>query len=170
MPVVRSGPKWNEMALRGSYPVRLDDKGRLKIPAEYRAYIESTYGSRVFMTSDDEETVRIYPLPIWEGIEAKLAAAPTTEESVTKYLDLVNYYGSSGEFDAQGRLVISPRLRTMARIDQDVEIWQGAVARDLEPVTGRPADQGPEADARRPAGAQGPRDLTWTPSWRRTSR
>jgi MraZ protein len=123
MPVVRSGPKWNEMALRGSYPVRLDDKGRLKIPAEYRAYIESTYGSRVFMTSDDEETVRIYPLPIWEGIEAKLAAAPTTEESVTKYLDLVNYYGSSGEFDAQGRLVISPRLRTMARIDQDVEMF-----------------------------------------------
>ena len=111
------------MALRGSYPVRLDDKGRLKIPAEYRAYIESTYGSRVFMTSDDEETVRIYPLPIWEGIEAKLAAAPTTEESVTKYLDLVNYYGSSGEFDAQGRLVISPRLRTMARIDQDVEMF-----------------------------------------------
>ena len=111
------------MALRGSYPVRLDDKGRLKIPAEYRAYLESTYGSRVFMTSDDEETVRIYPLPIWEGIETKLAAAPTTEESVTKYLDLVNYYGSSGEFDAQGRLVISPRLRTMAGIDQDVEMF-----------------------------------------------
>lgn len=111
------------MALRGSYPVRLDDKGRLKIPAEYRAYVESTYGSRVFMTSDDEETVRIYPLPIWEGIEAKIAAAPTTDEEVTKFLDIVNYFGSTGEFDAQGRLVISPRLRTLTGIDQEVEVF-----------------------------------------------
>ncbi len=111
------------MALRGSYPVRLDDKGRLKIPSEYRAYIESTFGSRVFMTSDDQLTVRLYPLPIWEGIEARLAAAPTTDEAVAKYLDIVNYYGSTGEFDAQGRLVISPRLRTMAGIDQEVEIF-----------------------------------------------
>ena len=111
------------MALRGSYPVRLDDKGRLKIPAEYRAYIESTYGARVFMTSDDEETVRIYPLPIWEGIEARAAAAPTTDEEVTKFLDIVSYYGSMGEFDSQGRLVISPRLRGLTGIDQEVEVF-----------------------------------------------
>lgn len=108
--------------LRGNIPARIDDKGRLKIPNTFRALISEAHGREVFVTSLTGESVRVYPMPVWLEIEQKLAQAPSTLPARLKFLDRVNYYGQVGEFDAQGRLLIQPRLRASALMNGDVAV------------------------------------------------
>ena len=108
--------------LRGNYAAKIDDKGRLKIPNAFRALVEKTHGSELFVTSLTGESVRIYPMPVWLALEEKLARAPSTHPSRIKYLDRVNYYGQTSEIDAQGRVVIHPRLRETAGMNGEVDV------------------------------------------------
>ena len=61
--------------LRGNYAAKIDDKGRLKIPNAFRALIEKTHGSELFVTSLTGESVRLYPMPVWLALEERLARA-----------------------------------------------------------------------------------------------
>jgi transcriptional regulator MraZ len=108
--------------LRGNHSARIDDKGRLKVPSAFRSAIEEKYGRHLFVTSTDGESVRVYPLPVWEEIESRLAAMPSTHPARRRFLDRVNYYGQIAEIDAQGRVLIHPRLRDSAAISGDVDV------------------------------------------------
>jgi len=112
--------------LRGNYAAKIDDKGRLKIPNAFRALVEKTHGSELFVTSLTGESVRVYPMPVWLALEEKLARAPSTHPARIKYLDRVNYYGQTSEIDAQGRVVIHQRLRESAGMAGEVDVL-GAV-------------------------------------------
>ena len=50
--------------LRGNFSVKIDDKGRLKIPILFRAAVEERYGTQLFITSLTGELVLIYPMPV----------------------------------------------------------------------------------------------------------
>ena len=99
---------------RGNAPATIDGKGRLKVPNSFRSQLESKYGRELFLTSLTGEYVRIYPLPVWLEIEQKLAEMPSTHPSKLRFLDRVNYFGQTGELDAQGRILIPLRLRDAA--------------------------------------------------------
>jgi MraZ protein len=109
--------------LRGNHTARIDDKGRLKIPNAFRALIEKTHGAELFVTSLTGESVRMYPMPVWLALEEKLARTPTTLPARTKFLDRVNYFGQTAAIDAQGRVLIHPRLRESAGMDGDVDVF-----------------------------------------------
>ena len=79
--------------LRGNCPATVDGKGRLKIPAAFKAYLDENYGADYYVTSLDGLSVRIYPFPVWREIEEKLKAQPSMNKSVKKFLDRTNYYG-----------------------------------------------------------------------------
>jgi len=108
--------------LRGSTSARIDDKGRLKVPNTFRRLLEQTHGRELFLTSLTGEYVRIYPMPVWLEIEQKLAAMPSTHPSRQRFLDRINYFGADGELDAQGRVIIPPRLREAATMNGDVDV------------------------------------------------
>jgi MraZ protein len=108
--------------LRGNAPARIDEKGRLKVPNAFRALVESKYGRELFLTSLTGEYVRIYPMPVWLEIEAKLGAMPSAHPSRLRYLDRVNYYGQIAELDVQGRVIIPLRLREAATMAGDVDV------------------------------------------------
>ena len=114
--------------LRGNYAAKIDDKARLKIPNAFRALVEKTHGSELFVTSLTGESVRIYPMPIWLALEERLARAPSTHPARNKFLDRVNYYGQTAEIDSQGRVVIHQRLRESAGMSGEVDVL-GAVDR-----------------------------------------
>jgi MraZ protein len=121
-----SGFLWSQVdqkGLRGSFPARIDDKGRLKIPTMFRGVIQDQQGPDVFVTSLTGECVRIYPMQIWLEIEDKLSKIPANLPSRLKFLDRVNYFGQTGELDAQGRVVIPPHLRDSATIVGDVRVF-----------------------------------------------
>jgi len=108
--------------LRGSTSARIDDKGRLKVPNAFRRLVEQKHGRELFLTSLTGEYVRIYPMPVWLEIEQKVAAMPSTHPSRQRFLDRINYFGSDGELDAQGRVIIPSRLREAATMNGDVDV------------------------------------------------
>ncbi len=110
--------------LRGNHTARIDDKGRLKIPNAFRALIDKSYGAELFVTSLTGESVRLYPMPVWQALEEKLArTAPSTLPARIKFLDRVNYFGQTAVIDAQGRVVIHLRLRESAGMDGEVDVF-----------------------------------------------
>ena len=109
--------------LRGNFSAKIDDKGRLKIPATFRALIEDQHGSQLFVTSLSGESMRIYPMPIWIAIESKLARMPSTHPSRLKFLDRVSFFGQSAEFDSQGRILVHSRLREWAAMSGEVDVF-----------------------------------------------
>lgn len=108
--------------LRGSAPAKIDDKGRLKVPTPFRAFMEAQWGSEIFATSVQGDSALIYPLPVWEEIERRLATKPSTHRSKMKYLERVAYFGAQAKLDAQGRIVVPQILRDSAEIVGEVVV------------------------------------------------
>jgi MraZ protein len=107
---------------RGNHPTRVDDKGRLKIPAEFKRVIDEKYGTQFYITSLDGRVVQIYPFEEWERIEQKLASLSTFNPTKKKFLARVNYWGQQVEMDGQGRLLIPQLLRENAIIKGEVAV------------------------------------------------
>lgn len=108
--------------LRGNYPATVDSKGRLKIPTAFKAYLEEKYGRDYYVTSLDGKRVRLYPFPVWRGIEEKLEALPSLDKSKKRFLDRTNYYGQMARADAQGRVLIPALLRESADMRGEVAV------------------------------------------------
>src|SRR6476661_5767121 len=107
---------------RGNHPTRVDEKGRLKVPAEFKRVIDEKYGQQFYITSMDGKVAQVYPMEEWERIEQKLAALPTFNSTKQKFLDRTNYYGQVVEMDGQGRLLIPGLLRESANIKGEVAV------------------------------------------------
>lgn len=105
--------------LRGSAETTIDEKGRFKVPAVFRQPIEETYGVDFFVTSVTGHDVLVYPMPVWSGIEEKLAKAPAVLPAKRKFLERVNTFGQVAKMDAQGRLLIPSLLRETSGIAGD---------------------------------------------------
>jgi len=108
--------------LRGNSPATVDGKGRIKIPNSFRRYIEDTYGRDCFVTSISGDFVRVYPMPVWFEIEKRIAALPSMNPTVARFLNLINYYGQEASMDSQGRLLIHQLLRQRSCIDGVVAV------------------------------------------------
>jgi MraZ protein len=107
---------------RGNHPTRVDEKGRLKLPAEFKRRVDEVYGPVFFITSMDGKRALIYPLKEWEAIEALLAKMSPMDRVRRKFQDVTNFYGQMAEMDAQGRLLIPQKLRDLAKVTGDVEV------------------------------------------------
>jgi MraZ protein len=108
--------------LRGHHTARIDAKGRLKVPTQFRRLIEEKHGQDFYITSLNGDCVRIYPLPEWEGIEQRLSLLPTMDPAKRRFLDRTNYYGQQTTIDGQGRVLIHPLLRKSAGVTGDVAV------------------------------------------------
>jgi len=106
----------------GHSPAKIDEKGRLKVPANFRKIIEERYGADCFITSMDGERALVYPLPVWFDFQSRLAKVPSTSQAKAKLLERVNYFGQVGTLDAQGRLLVPAVLRNVAAINDDVVV------------------------------------------------
>lgn len=105
---------------RGSARAKLDDKGRLKLPAAYLEPLTAKFGPKLFITSMDGAAARLYPLEKWLEIEARMAAHDGLfNPDLERFQQTVNYWGREAELDAQGRVVIHSPLREQAAIEGD---------------------------------------------------
>ena len=107
---------------RGNHPTRVDEKGRLKVPAEFKRVIDEKYGTQFYITSLDGKVAQVYPFEEWERIEQKLAGLSNFNPTKKKFLDRVNYYGQMVEMDGQGRLLIPQLVRDSAQIKGEVAV------------------------------------------------
>ena len=107
---------------RGNHPTRVDEKGRLKVPAEFKRVIDEKYAQKFYITSLDGIVAQVYPFEEWERIEQKLASLSTFNPTKKKFLNRVNYYGQVVEMDGQGRLLVPQILRDAAQIRGEVAV------------------------------------------------
>jgi len=110
------------MKLRGNCPAKVDEKGRLKIPAVFLDALKE-YGNQFYITSTTGESARIYPMKVWSAIEDRLEKVPTQNRAKRKFLMRTSYFGQSVELDAQGRVLLPSVLREEAQMKGDVDVF-----------------------------------------------
>ncbi len=115
----------------GTHGPRLDDKGRLFLPAKYR---EELSGGLV-ITKGQERCLYVFPMAEFQRITEALRTAPVTEKAVRAYSRVFFASASDEVPDKQGRVTIPPPLRKYAGLTRDctvigantrLEIWDTA--------------------------------------------
>ncbi|HTW48198.1 MAG TPA: hypothetical protein VMD92_09625 [Acidobacteriaceae bacterium] len=107
---------------RGSHITRVDEKGRLKLPAEFKRQIDEEYGGQFYITSRDGKVAEIHPMREWEKYEEKLAQMPSSHPAKKKLLKRLNYYSQTAEMDGQGRVLLPQILREQAKLMAEVVV------------------------------------------------
>jgi MraZ protein len=107
---------------RGNHITRVDEKGRLKLPAEFKRQIDEEYGGQFYITSRDGKVAEIHPMRKWEEFEQKLAAIPSFNAAKKKLLKRLNFYGQNAEMDGQGRVLLPQILREKANLVAEVVV------------------------------------------------
>lgn len=107
---------------RGSYEAKIDDRGRIKIPAKFLSVFDSGYGREVYITSLEGDHVMLYPMKVWERMESQIENAGILDPDVDAYVNRLSYWGTEGELDSKGRLLVPPNLRKESQLDELVRV------------------------------------------------
>ena len=112
----------------GEFVHTIDEKGRLTIPAKFRADL----ASGLVVTRGIDRCLAIYPLEEWERLAGRVSALPMTDRRARAFRRLVFANASDAVPDKQGRMLIPPRLREYASLggeavvtglDTYIEVW-----------------------------------------------
>lgn len=115
----------------GTHTPRLDDKGRMILPAKYREELSAG----LVVTKGQERCLYVFPASEFGRITEALRTAPVTAKSVRDYSRVFFASASDEELDKQGRITIPQGLREYAGLDRDcvvigantrLEIWDAA--------------------------------------------
>jgi MraZ protein len=96
---------------RGRFPGRLDDKGRLKLPAAFAQFFNSLPESKLFVTSLDRRIAILYPIAEWRTNEKFFDTFRSNPRAAKNILFNAQDLGADVDMDAQGRITIHPDLR-----------------------------------------------------------
>jgi MraZ protein len=110
------------MKLRGNCPAKVDEKGRLKVPAVFLDGLKE-FGTQFYITSVTGESARIYPMNVWSELEDKLAKLQASNQAKRKFLLRTSYFGQTVELDGQGRLLLPAVLRETAAMKGEVDVF-----------------------------------------------
>ena len=108
---------------RGNHPAKIDEKGRLKLPAAFKLQTDAASISHFYITSVDGKSAEIWPLREWEKRERQLIEFSTLDAAVQKYLTLTSYSGQQVEIDNQARVLLPQILRDSAKLDAEVTVF-----------------------------------------------
>ncbi|KPM55586.1 cell division/cell wall cluster transcriptional repressor MraZ [Frankia sp. CcI49] len=112
----------------GSHTPRLDDKGRLTLPAKFREELEGG----LVITKGQERCLYVFPLAEFARISESLRTAPVTAKALRDYSRVFFSSAADDVPDRQGRITIPAALRTYAGLSREcvvngantrVEIW-----------------------------------------------
>jgi len=106
-------------APRGTLTGRVDDKGRLKLPATVLQYLDSIGERKVFVTTLNVSTALIYPISAWRETEKMLQEPGEDAEARSDVAFVANHYGEDAEVDAQGRVLMPTTLRRELELEKD---------------------------------------------------
>jgi MraZ protein len=106
-------------APRGVLSARVDEKGRLKLPSSMVQYLDSFRERKVFITTLDVKTARIYPISVWKRTEAALEEPGDDADLRDDLAFVANHYGSDDEIDGQGRVLVPTELRRKLKLENE---------------------------------------------------
>ena len=118
---------WDELEYGyvGNPTSKLDERGRLKMPAEFKTFTERKYGkgfNAFYITSMDGGSAEIYPMPVWLERQKKIFGMPQSSSARRILLDRYSLYGDRADMDPQGRMQIPEELRSKAELSGEVKV------------------------------------------------
>lgn len=115
----------------GTHSPRLDEKGRLILPAKFREEL----ADGLVLTRGQEHCLYVFSAAEFGRVHEQMRAAPLSSKQARDYIR-VFLSGASGEVpDKQGRITVPPPLRQYAGLDRELavvgagsraEIWDAA--------------------------------------------
>jgi DNA-binding transcriptional regulator/RsmH inhibitor MraZ len=96
---------------------RVDDKGRLKLTAEFLEYLKKLNVDKVFITTVDRQIVRLYPIPVWKSNENLFENAGEMAEWAEDVAYVAKHFGGDADIDSQGRVLIPAVLRNLLGLE-----------------------------------------------------
>jgi len=120
------------IVFRGVNILSLDSKGRIAIPAKYRAELTDSCEGHLIVTVDKGQCLLMYPRHEWESVEEKLMSLPSINEEIRNLQRLLVGHATEVDMDGNGRALLPPPLRKYAKLEKQVvllgqgnkfEIW-----------------------------------------------
>ncbi|MCI9887319.1 division/cell wall cluster transcriptional repressor MraZ [Micrococcales bacterium 31B] len=102
----------------GTYTPRLDDKGRLILPAKFRADM----ANGIVLTRGMDRCIAVYTVAAFEQLSEKLRQSPASNRAARNYIRVLLSGASDMTPDSQGRIPIPPTLREYAGLERDVAV------------------------------------------------
>jgi transcriptional regulator MraZ len=109
---------------------RVDDKGRLKLPAEFLEYLKKLEVTKVFITTVDLRIARIYPTAVWNANEIFCESAGELSEEAEDVVTIAKAFGGDSEIDAQGRVLMPVELRKELELESQpvwLDVYHGRI-------------------------------------------
>jgi MraZ protein len=112
----------------GEFLHSIDEKGRLTIPARFRADL----AAGLVVTRGIDRCLAIYPIEEWKRLAEQVSGLPLTDRRARAFRRLVFANASDAVPDKQGRVLIPPHLREYASLngeavvtglDTYIEVW-----------------------------------------------
>ncbi len=113
--MVQSGSKGR---ILGEFHHSLDEKGRVAIPAKYRAQ----FSDGAVVTRGFDPCLVLYPLAEWDLFAEKISTLPTSQADARQIVREVFSAAAEVETDRLGRINIPPLLRQYAGLDGEVTL------------------------------------------------
>ena len=112
----------------GTFRPKLDDKGRLFLPAKFR----EAMGDGLVITRGQERSIDVRTRADFEAFTEKFKNASQTDARLRGYGRMLFALASEQSLDKQGRITVTPELREYAALDREcvvigiydrIEIW-----------------------------------------------
>jgi MraZ protein len=122
--VGESGSQQKSAHFEGAYPARLDDKGRVPIPMQFRNLLgpDATVVTTIYVV-DGCSCLEAYPVPVWEKYVSDFETKTDLLETDLEHFRSV-YLGAAQrcQLDRQGRILVPQTLRALAELEHEVQI------------------------------------------------
>ncbi|WP_421777500.1 division/cell wall cluster transcriptional repressor MraZ [Gardnerella sp. KA00603] len=104
--------------LLGTYTPKIDDKGRVALPAKFRAQL----GKGFVMARGQERCVYVLPMTEFQRMTTQIQRTSMSNKSARDYLRVFLSGAVDEEPDKQGRIVVPPMLRDYASLGNEIVV------------------------------------------------
>ena len=104
--------------LLGTYEPKLDDKGRVILPARFREDMEGG----IVLTRGQEHCIYAFPAQEFEQMTVELRRAPLSSKQARDYIRVLLSGAYKEVPDKQGRITLPPDLRKYAGLDRELTV------------------------------------------------
>ena len=106
----------------GEYKHSIDKKGRIILPAKFRADLAEKYIEKFVITQGYDTCLSVFPLNEWSVYETELKKLSLNNADTRYFLRLLYANATETILDKQGRMFIPSELRAKVAIVKDVSI------------------------------------------------
>lgn len=100
----------------GEYTATIDDKGRISVPAKFRAQLKT----KVVVTRGLDSSLFLYAMDEWAKLAEKLSTLPIATANTRAFARLMLAGAMDCEVDKQGRIILPNYLQEFAKISKKI--------------------------------------------------